>query len=192
MPARSCVARTQSTLPLDFQFHSSNQPTDIPKWKVFHFYPRSQCLLSEASKTHSKMHLRVNRELRSCFVDLERLLPHSRIRRSPKFLEKGPMSTDTKVRLQLSAICALLACLPATGFVYGLVICDCGHGILGQTLGRVFVGFIEALDTVGTLGKPWDNEGGTSSTNIRPFVALAFLLIMATIYWRLGRRKKQN
>ncbi|MGH9546088.1 MAG: hypothetical protein ACRD23_12840 [Terriglobales bacterium] len=103
------------------------------------------------------------------------------------------MSTkDTQVKLLLSSIFALFACLPATGFVYGLVVCDCGHNIFGQTLGRVFVGFVEAFVTSITLGKPWDNEGGTASTNIRPFVVLGFFLIAMTIYLLLGRSRKKK
>ncbi|MGH9503118.1 MAG: hypothetical protein ACRD20_09725 [Terriglobales bacterium] len=98
----------------------------------------------------------------------------------------------TRVRLLLSSIFALFACLPATGFVYGLVICDCGHDILGQTVGRVFVGFVEAFMTSITLGKPWDNEGGNTSTNIRPFVVLGFFLIATMIYLLLGRSRKKN
>jgi len=100
------------------------------------------------------------------------------------------MSKNTKVRLLLSSIFALFACLPATGFVYGLVVCDCGHTFFGETLGRVFVGFVEAFITSITLGKPWDNEGGTSSTNIRPFVVLGFFLIATMIYLLLGRSRK--
>lgn len=102
------------------------------------------------------------------------------------------MTKNTRVRLLLSSIFALFVCLPATGFVYGLVICDCGHDIFGQTLGRVFVGFVEAFITSITLGKPWDNEGGTTSTNIRPFVALGFFLIAITIYFLLGRSRKNK
>jgi hypothetical protein len=102
------------------------------------------------------------------------------------------MSRNTQVRLLLSSIFALFASLPATGFVYGLVVCDCGHDFFGQTLGRVFVGFVEAFVTSITLGKPLNNEGGTSSTNIRPFVVLGFFLITTTIYLLLGRSRKKK
>jgi hypothetical protein len=102
------------------------------------------------------------------------------------------MSNDTHVRLLLSSIFGLIICLPATGFVYGLVVCDCGHDFFGQTLGRVFVGFVEAFVTSITLGKPWNNEGGTSSTNIRLFVVLGFFLIATTIYFLLGRSRKKK
>ncbi len=102
------------------------------------------------------------------------------------------MSKNAQVRLLLSSIFALFACLPATGFVYGLVVCDCGHDFFGQTLGRVFVGFVEAFVTSITLGKPSNNEGGTSSTNIRPFVVLGFFLIATTIYLLLGRSRKKK
>lgn len=114
------------------------------------------------------------------------------MRRRPNFPQKKPMSKNARVKLLLSSIFALFACLPATGFVYGLVICDCGHDIFGQTLGRVFVGFVEAFLTSITLGKPWNNEGGTSSTNIRPFVVLGFSLIATTIYFLLGRSGKKK
>lgn len=102
------------------------------------------------------------------------------------------MSKITQVRLLLSSIITLFVCLPATGFVYGLIVCDCDHTLFGETLGRVFVGFVEALVTSITLGKPWDNEGGTSSTNIRPFVLLGFFLIATMIYLLLGRSRKKK
>lgn len=100
------------------------------------------------------------------------------------------MLTQTqKTNVVLSVLIALVACLPATGFVYGMATCkDCGGSIFGQTLGRIFIGLVGAVLTSITFGKPWDNEAGTTSTNLRIYVVLAFLLIAAGIYfWRRAK-----
>lgn len=82
------------------------------------------------------------------------------------------------IPLALSAI----LCLPVTGFIYGFFACTgCGSGISGL-LGRVFIGIIAVFNTVFTLGAPYDNEGGTSSTNIRPYVLLTFVLLFLLFF----------
>lgn len=84
----------------------------------------------------------------------------------------------------------LLFSLPVTGFVYGFFACiDCGNGILGF-FGRVFTGIVGAFLTIITLGKPWNNEGGTSNTNLRLYALLTFIIITLLIFLILNRLQK--
>ena len=92
----------------------------------------------------------------------------------------------------ISSGIGLLFSLPVTGFVYGFLVCkDCGEGISG-ILGRIFIGFVELILTTVTLGKPYDNEGGTSSTNLRLYVILAFIVITFFMYQILNRIQKNK
>lgn len=91
---------------------------------------------------------------------------------------------NQKSRIIVAIVVALVACLPVTGFVYGVVACkDCGGSILSQTVGRLFIGLVGAVLTSITFGKPWTDEGGNASVNLRAYVALAFLCIAAALYF---------
>lgn len=97
-----------------------------------------------------------------------------------------------KQNFVISSVIGLLLSLPVTGFIYGFFACkDCGDGFSGF-LGRIFIGIVEIFLTIFTLGKPWDNEGGTSSTNLRLYVLLTALVISILVYFirsRLNKRK---
>ncbi|UTN03060.1 hypothetical protein L0669_17185 [Flavobacterium bizetiae] len=98
-------------------------------------------------------------------------------------------TTDRKI-LFTSAIIGVLLSFPVTGFIYGFSSCkDCGEGISG-IFGRIFIGFVEAILTTITLGAPWDNEGGTTSTNLRFYVFLAALIFTLMIFFI--RKRNQN
>ncbi|MFH7001333.1 hypothetical protein [Flavobacterium bizetiae] len=98
-------------------------------------------------------------------------------------------TTDRKI-LYTSAIIGVLLSFPLTGFIYGFATCkDCGEGISG-IFGRIFIGFVEAILTTITLGAPWDDEGGTTSTNLRFYVFLAALIFTLMIFFI--RKRNQN
>lgn len=87
--------------------------------------------------------------------------------------------------LIIAVIVGLIASLVVTGFVYGFFACsDCGWGF-GGMLGRVWIGIVHAFLTVITFGKPWTNEGGTSTVNLQPYVLVVFILMAYLIYRRL-------
>lgn len=95
-----------------------------------------------------------------------------------------------KKNLITSAIIAILLSFPLTGFIYGFFVCkDCGEGIYGF-VSRIFIGFIEAILTTITLGAPWDNEGATTSTNLRFYVFLTALIITLLLFFI--QKRKQN
>ncbi len=92
----------------------------------------------------------------------------------------------------ISAAIGAGAALPLTGFIYGMIVCQgCNTGIMGF-LGRIFVGIVEMFLTTITLGCPINNEGGTSSTNLRPYVLIAFIAVTAITYLILSRKKKKT
>lgn len=104
-------------------------------------------------------------------------------------MKKNIIKTENLI---LSSGVGLLFSFPVTGFVYGFLVCkDCGEGISG-ILGRIFIGFVELILTTVTLGKPYDNEGGTSSTNLRLYVILAFIVITFFMYLILNRIQKKT
>lgn len=89
-----------------------------------------------------------------------------------------------------TAFCLIL-CLPVTGFIYGFISCiDCRKGI-GGFLGRIFIGLIGILNTVITLGRPWETEAGTDFTDIRLWVLLTFALLTVGIYLLTTRHKRK-
>jgi len=95
-----------------------------------------------------------------------------------------------KRNLFTSAIISVLLSFPVTGFIYGFSISkDCGEGISG-IFGRILIGFVEAILTTITLGSPWDNEGGTTSTNLRFYVFLVALIFTLILF--LIRKRNQN
>lgn len=95
-----------------------------------------------------------------------------------------------KRNLFTSAIIGVLLSFPVTGFIYGFSICkDCGEGI-GGIFGRILIGFVEAILTIITLGAPWDNEGGTTSTNLRFYVFLVALIFTLMLFFI--RKRNQN
>ena len=87
-----------------------------------------------------------------------------------------------KNKLMTSFFVGTISCLPISGFIYGFFACsDCGSGLSGIS-GRVFIGILHIFLNIITLGAPYDNEGGTSSTNIRHFVILTLILITIISY----------
>ena len=95
-----------------------------------------------------------------------------------------------KRNLFTSAIISVLLSFPITGFIYGFSISkDCGEGISG-IFGRILIGSIEAILTTITLGSPWDNEGGTTSTNLRFYVFLVALFFTLMLFFI--RKRNQN
>lgn len=97
-----------------------------------------------------------------------------------------------KQNLVIPSLIGLLLSLPVTGFIYGFFACtDCGDGFSGFW-GRIFIGIVETFLTIFTLGKPWNNEGGTSSTNLRLYVLLTAIVISILVFFirtRLDKRK---
>ncbi len=92
--------------------------------------------------------------------------------------------------LVISLVIGIIACFPVSGFIFGFINCsDCKNSILGF-LGRIFIGFIYSFLSIITLGKPWNNEGGTSATDIRLYVLITFLVISGIIF--LYRKRKGN
>lgn len=99
---------------------------------------------------------------------------------------------NKKQNLIISSGVGLLFSFPVTGFTYGFFVCkDCGEGISG-ILGRIFIGFVELVITTVTLGKPFDNEGGTSSTNLRLYVILTFIVLTFLMYQILNCIQKNK
>ncbi len=87
--------------------------------------------------------------------------------------------------LLIAVTVGLIASLFGTGFVYGFFACsDCGWGV-GGMLGRVWIGIVHAFLTIISFGKPWTNEGGTTSVNLQPYVLLVFIFMAYLIYRRL-------
>ncbi|MEO8760181.1 MAG: hypothetical protein ABI388_03625 [Bacteroidia bacterium] len=98
--------------------------------------------------------------------------------------------TDKQNNLIISAAIGASTALPLTGFIYGMIVCQgCNMGIEGF-LGRIFVGIVEMFLTIITLGCPVDNEGGTSSTNLRGYVLICFVVVAGITY--LIRSRKTN
>ncbi len=96
-----------------------------------------------------------------------------------------------KRNLLLSIGAGLFLSLPITGFIYGFIICkDCKDGFLG-IIERSVIGVIHAFLTTVTLGKPWDNEAGSSSTNIRIYVLLTFIIVTVMTFMILKFKKKK-
>lgn len=104
-------------------------------------------------------------------------------------MKKNIIKTENLI---LSSGIGLLFSFPVTGFIYGFLVCkDCGEGVSG-ILGRIFIGFVELILTTVTLGKPYDNEGGTSSTNLRLYVLFTFIVITFFMYLILNRIQKKT
>lgn len=99
-------------------------------------------------------------------------------------------NVNRKQNLMISSGIGLLFSFPITGFIYGFLVCkDCGDGISGF-LGRIFIGFVELVLTTITLGKPYDNEACSSSTDLRLYVLLVFIVITFFTYQNLNRIHK--
>jgi cytochrome b561 len=91
--------------------------------------------------------------------------------------------------LFISLLIGTILCLPISGFIYGFISCsDCENSFFGF-LGRIFIGLVHVPITVITLGRPWDNEAGTSATDIRIYVFIAFIIITGIAYLYLNRRR---
>jgi uncharacterized membrane protein YeaQ/YmgE (transglycosylase-associated protein family) len=91
----------------------------------------------------------------------------------------------------LLPLIGVLLSFPLTGFIYGFSICkDCREGI-GGIFGRILIGFVEAILTTITLGAQWDNEGGTTSTNLRFYVFLTALIITLILFLIRKRNQKK-
>ena len=84
--------------------------------------------------------------------------------------------------IKLSLGFALYFSFPITGFIHGLISAKgCDNGIVGL-LERIFIGFIGAFTTLITLGAPWNDESGSTSTNIRIYVLITFILLSILFY----------
>jgi len=96
--------------------------------------------------------------------------------------------TNTRL-LFTSSIIGLSLSFPVTGFIYGFCFCkNYGEGFSGFVW-RTLLGFLESILTTITLGAPWDNEAGTSSTNLRFYVFLTFITItLLTFLIRKGKK----
>lgn len=105
---------------------------------------------------------------------------------------KHLISNLNLINLTISVIVALILSLILTGFIYGVFACsDCGVGIEGL-LERLWIGIVHVILTVITLGKPWSNEGGTSSVNLQPYVLVVFVVVMYLMYRRWGGKNTRN
>lgn len=98
--------------------------------------------------------------------------------------------SDRKI-LITSAILGILLSFPVTGFIYGFYSCEDYNNGITSLLGRIFTGFVEAILTTITLGAPWNNEGGTSSTNLRFYVFLSALFI-TFLFFKIQKRKENR
>ena len=89
-------------------------------------------------------------------------------------------------RLWIAITLSLVLCMPAGGFVFGVIHCtDCGASILG----RIFIGFISAVLTLFTFGFPPRNEGGVGDPyNAWPYVIAAAFVIFAVTAGLLRRK----
>ena len=88
-----------------------------------------------------------------------------------------------------SVILALIFSFPVTGFIYGFFACkDYGNGPSG-VMGRLFIGLVEALLTTITLGAPWENEGGSTSTSLQLYVFITFLILAVIFYLKKPRNE---
>ncbi len=91
----------------------------------------------------------------------------------------------------ISFLIGTFFCLPVSGFIYGFISCsDCENSFYGF-LGRLFIGLVHIPITIITLGEPWNNEAGTSATDIRIYVIIA-LIIIAVISYLFLTRKRRN
>lgn len=97
-----------------------------------------------------------------------------------------------KKDIKISALLGFLLCLPVSGFIYGFIKCsDCGNGV-SSILGRTFIGLVHIFLNIVTLGKPYDTEGGTSSTNIRIYVFITFVMLTTLIYLIKSYKKSEK
>ena len=104
-------------------------------------------------------------------------------------MKEQKIQNSKKKSIIISLLAGLMLSFPLTGFVYGLFACsDCGNGVSGIA-GRIFIGFVEAVLTTITLGAPWDNEGGTTSTNLKLYVLITFVIVFFCFYLVKIRKK---
>lgn len=103
------------------------------------------------------------------------------------------MKTSNWRRSLITILILFAASFPVTGFIYGIFACtDCGGGARGA-IGRTFIGFVEAILTTITLGAPWNNEAGNSSTNLRFYVLITFICFLSlSLISRLVRKRRQK
>jgi hypothetical protein len=94
-------------------------------------------------------------------------------------------------RLLLAAsLTGLVSSLALTGFFHGFFAChDCGWGT-GGWLARLWIGLVHVFLTVITFGRPWTDEGGSSSVDLQPVALVVFVLITYFIYQRKRRRSR--
>jgi len=79
-------------------------------------------------------------------------------------------------------IVSALLSLPVAGFIYGYLSAEgLSGGLVGQVLGREFVGFIFAIDTTISLGYPATDEGGGSHVNLRLWTILTLITLYILI-----------
>jgi len=91
-----------------------------------------------------------------------------------------------------AALLGLITSFPLTGFIYGFFACEnCGNGPLG-VFGKIFIGLVEGVLTTITFGAPWKNEGGGSSTNLRLYVLIAFLVLTILFYMKQKSKSRSH
>ena len=78
----------------------------------------------------------------------------------------------------------------AGGFVAGAVWCQGCGGLLGNTLGRVFIGLVMCVLSAVSFGFPPKDAGGGARLNTWPFILGCWaVLFLAALLWSYFREK---
>lgn len=81
----------------------------------------------------------------------------------------------------LTGICSYVA----GGFLAGAMLCECGDGVIGNILGRLFIGIITCFLSVITGGYPPTTTAGGDTLSVWPYILgcwIFFFLFDISIY----------